>query len=192
MIIDAICLLVLAIGFYQGYRLGLAGAVFMIIATLVAMVITMRFTPMLDTVIREGTHSYSRYRILLSIILTFLIMSLVVNLVFGTAKNFLLTKHVNPTDNTGGALLFAFFYIFLATAIIRFCVRSAIFSDRTAEISYSYRFLKRMPEFTYSMLGNTIPIVRDFGEYWHETNHLDSMQRTYGGLQPPPPPVPQN
>lgn len=165
MALDLINLVIFGYGFYFGYSKNILQVLFLIVVVVVTLFGAMWFTPMVHDVLKANVGLKVPYLSLISFASTLLVSFLVVKLFSNAINESITGKRSQHVDNFGGGLLMGLACLFLWATLLRFAERSALISEKTKNNSYSFKYVSKMPDAGFRVVGNVAPFVREFYQY---------------------------
>lgn len=168
MSIDVIVAILAASGCYYGYVRGILQGLFTVLVYVLGLIGAMWFTPIVNETLRGGLGVNYWWTAVASFALTFAGAFLVLHLLKTTLEQQLNASRISAANRYGGALLLGFAFVLLGSALLKFGDQSGIIPQRVKDSSYTYRYVRGLPDGTYRAIRNVVPILRDFKGYMEQ------------------------
>lgn len=190
MSVDLFVALLVIAGFWYGYTRGILRGLFAALVAVLGIFTAMWYTPVFDDFLREVLGLRFRWSAMAAFGSALLIFYLMFALFRKAIEEQVQTVKVPVANRFGSALLMAFFSVFLGSGLVKFADASGLLSEQTRQSSVSLSTVRRLPDLTYSALRNSVPIVKDFGEY--VSKRLSGQDEGTPPLEPDPLPGTDN
>ena len=146
MFIDIIAGLVIAYGFYSGYRRGIISTAFGIIALVVGVVAALKLSPITISVIKNIINVSAFWSFLLGIIITFLLVMIFINFIGDKIESVFKAAQINSINKMiGGAALALVFAVMLGYVVYGANTLQLI-NEKQKDQSVSYPVLVSLPQ----------------------------------------------
>ena len=163
MVIDIICLVFLAYGFWIGYSKGIIATVLALASYVIGVMAAMKFGPIMGDIIM-GMIPSSPHAIafLGGVVLVFILTLVLFKILAKGMTSFLETVNINFINQIMGGLLSGLFFVFIYSGLIYFGDQSRIITDEAREQSITYPVLEKMPDVVIERGKALYPVFRDF------------------------------
>ncbi|MGB3547040.1 MAG: CvpA family protein [Saprospiraceae bacterium] len=175
MVIDIICLIFLAYGFWVGYSRGIITTVLGLASYVFGAVAALKFGPASGDMLQSffpGAGGGTLY--ILGVILTFIVTLFLFRILAGALEGLLESANLNIINQAMGGLLSGAFFIFIFSVLISFADRSTLIDEPTKAESRTYAYLEPLPTMAWDAGQSVWPMV---SEFWDRTmDALDSVK----------------
>ena len=179
MVIDIICLIFLAYGFWVGYSKGIIATVLTIASYLFGFLAAMKFGPIM------GDMLYSAFPVittggafLLGVVLVFILTLVLFRLVARGLTSFLETVNINFINQILGGVLSGLFFVFIFSGLVYFGDQSRIITDEIKAGSITYKPLTQIRVAVWNRTKDLYPVFRDFYD-----RAVDAMDRVRDNVE---------
>jgi len=163
MVIDIICLVFLAYGFWIGYSKGIIATVLTLSSYVIGVLAMMKFGPIMGDVVEglipQAGHALS---FLAGAILVFILTLVLFKLLAKGLTSFLESVNINFINQILGGVLSGVFFVFIYSGLVYFGDQSKIITPEAREQSITYPVLEKMPDFVIERGKSLYPVFRDF------------------------------
>ncbi len=173
MIIDLIVLVLVGLGFYNGFKRGLISTVFDTLSILVAVVATLKLSPIMIGWVQRLI-SNDAVAFVIGFLLTFLLVMGIIRFVGDKLTDVAKAVNLDSINKLLGGVLMGLFVAVLMSFAVYFGEKSKLIPESTIANSNTYELLQPLPEASKSMLAKTKPIFSGFWEKMMET--FDSIK----------------
>ncbi|MEM1357851.1 MAG: CvpA family protein [Bacteroidota bacterium] len=180
MVIDIICLVFLAYGFWIGYSKGIIATVLTLASYVIGVLAMMKFGPIMGDVVQgiipQAGHALS---FLAGAILVFIMTLVLFKLLSRGLTGFLESVNINFINQILGGVLSGLFFTFIFSGLVYFGDQSKIITEEARESSITYPVLNKMPDFVIERGKSLYPIFRDFYDRANDalTNLRDNVDK---------------
>lgn len=163
MVIDIICLVFLAYGFWIGYSKGIIATVLTLASYVIGVMAAMKFGPIMGDIIMNLVPSSPHAIAFLGGVIVVFILTLVLFKILAKGMtSFLETVNINFINQIMGGVLSGLFFVFIFSGLVYFGDQSRIITDEAREKSITYPILEKMPDIVIERGKALYPVFRDF------------------------------
>lgn len=163
MVIDIICLVFLAYGFWVGYSKGIIATVLTLASYVVGVMAAMKFGPIMGDIILglvpQGGHAIA---FLAGVIVVFILTLVLFRILAKGMTSLLEQVNINFINQILGGILSGLFFVFIYSGLIYFGDQSKIITDEARQDSITYPVLEEMPDVVIERGKALYPVFRDF------------------------------
>ncbi|MTB49426.1 CvpA family protein [Lewinella sp. W8] len=173
MVIDIICLIFAAYGFWIGYSKGIIATVLTLVSYVFGVLAAMKFGPIMgDQLVGWFPAIGASGSFLLGVILVFFLTLVLFKIVAKGLTSFLETVNINFINQILGGILSGLFFVFIFSGLVYFGDQTRIITDEHKAKSITYPLLEKMPDFVIDRGKSLYPVFRDFYD-----KAVDAMDR---------------
>ena len=173
MVIDIICLVFLAYGFWVGYSRGIISTVLSLVSYVFGILAAMKFGPIAAEMIFNAFPAVtSAGAFLLGVVLLFFLTLVLFRILARGLTGALESVNINFINQILGGILSGLFFTFIFSGLVYFGDRSRIITDEVRADSITYPALSRMPDLVIDNARAIFPIFYDFYD-----QAVDAMDR---------------
>lgn len=165
MIIDVLFIIMITFGFYFGFVFGLIRVVIFLILFLLAIAASMRFTPVIEILIKDTFELDSPFLPFVSFAITLIGLLLIVRIMTKLLSGIIDNKRFNRISQAIGGLMMCLVFTFLYSVLIDFFSKSRLITEETQGNSNFYKYIKKVPETGQQVLGQVAPFINEFAVY---------------------------
>lgn len=176
--IDIIFIIMFLFGFYFGYAFGLVRVAVYVVLLLLAIAAAMRFTPATEGLIRDIFETDSVYLPFLAFVVTLLAVLGIARLVSKLLESTINNARLNTLSRVFGGIIMSFTFLFLYSVLITFFAEAKVIKeDANGNVpsSYSYKYIKMIPDKGHVILENVAPFIKNFMDYMRHA--VKAMER---------------
>lgn len=162
--IDIVFTLVLAISFYRAYRKGLIKTVFAILAILIALFLTLKFSPAVIDLFEQSLKFGAAIAFILGTVITFLLAYYGMTMLGKLIERLIKTIRLNFLNKILGGIVGGFISIIILSFIMAFIDGFHLIPEIQKESSFCYKFMIQIPDI---MRMNMERIQPYFEEFWN-------------------------
>lgn len=163
MVIDIICLVFLAYGFWIGYSKGIIATVLTLSSYVIGVMAAMKFGPIMgDIIMNLIPGSPHAIAFLGGVILVFILTLVLFRILAKGMTSFLEKVNINFINQILGGVLSGLFFVFIYSGLVYFGDQSRVITDEAREKSITYPILEKMPDIVIENGKNLYPVFRDF------------------------------
>ena len=166
MILDIIASLVIAYGVYVGYSRGIIKTVFDTLSIVVAIVASLKLSPILINAVDSVFNTSPSVSFLLGIVLTFVLVMALVRFIGRKLENVFESANINFINKMAGGVLQGIFFALIFSMLLWLGDRLNLLKESTKQESISYTMLEPLPEKAQGVFEKVKPIFQDF---WDKT-----------------------
>ena len=164
MVIDIIFIVVLVLGFLQGFRKGVLQTLFYVLSIFVGILVVVKLAPGIRSFIIRQFGSNIGISYLVGIVIGFLMVLFLVRYLSKVLEKFLTNIKLNFINKIVGGAALGFFGVLIYSAFIWVLDNVNAFPITIEEQSQSYSFLRAMPDFVLSKVKQLSPGFKTFLE----------------------------
>ena len=173
MVIDILCLVFLAYGFWVGYSKGIISTVLTLTSYVFGVLAAMKFGPILgDMIFGWAPAVTSVGAFLLGVILVFIMTLVLFRIVAKGLTSFLESVNINFINQILGGVLSGLFFVFIFSGLVYFGDQSRIITDELRAGSITYKPLSQIRVAVWNRTKDLYPVFRDFYD-----KSVDAMDR---------------
>ena len=161
MAIDIICLILILIGLFKGYRKGFVVAVFSFFAFFIGIAVALKFSVVVSQWLHKNTNVGMRWLPFLSFILVIIIVAMLIRWAALLIQGSLDMVMLGWLNKLAGIFLYISLYLLLLSILLFYAFQLQIISSNTIEGSHSYPYLKTLGPKAINGLGTVVPIFKD-------------------------------
>ncbi|MEM9835168.1 MAG: CvpA family protein [Bacteroidota bacterium] len=167
MILDIICLIFVAYGFWVGYSKGIISTVLNLASYVFGILAAMKFGPVmadiLSGMINNGDQGvWKGGMFLLGIIVTFFLTLVLFKILARGLTGILESININFINQIAGGILSAAFFLTVFSGLALFGSRAQIITPEARETSITYPILEPLPQFVWERGQALLPVFQDF------------------------------
>lgn len=174
--IDLLCLVVGAYGFWVGYSRGIIQTVLTILSFLFGIIAALKYGNIVAEVLADFFPSGGGLLALAGVILTFVLTMAIFRLVSRALEGILESININFINQILGGTLTSLFFIFIFSVLLQFGDRSGLL-DNSKQSSVTYPLLEPLPDQVYAISRRYWPFVMSLYD-----NVLDLMDQLSTGV----------
>ncbi|THH39377.1 CvpA family protein [Neolewinella litorea] len=178
MVIDIVCLIFLAYGFWVGYSRGIISTVLSLVSYIFGVLAAMKFGPIAAEMIFDAFPAVtSAGAFILGVVLLFFLTLVLFRILARGLTGVLESVNINFINQILGGVLSGLFFTFIFSGLVYFGDRSHIISDEVRADSITYPVLAQLPDLVIENAKAIFPIFYDFYE-----QAVDAMDRLRDGV----------
>lgn len=163
MVIDLFLIIVLAYGFYTGFRQGIIRTVFSILSLVLGLLAALRFTPLVTGLFEKLFGQTGALLLVVGFVTTFLLTLLLLRLVAKGLEGLMEKTHLHFVNQVIGGTVLASISAFFYSLILWFVVESVLTPRSQAVVSsHTYPFLRSYPGKVWAAVLSMKPLVGEF------------------------------
>jgi membrane protein required for colicin V production len=175
MVIDIVCLIFLAYGFWVGYSQGIISTVLTLASYLFGVLAAMKFGPIAAEMIFEAFPAVtSAGAFVLGVVLLFFLTLILFRILARGLTGMLERVNINFINQILGGILSGLFFTFIFSGLVYFGDRSKIITDEAKADSITYPVLIQLPDIVIEKGKALFPIFYDF--YEQAVNAMDRLR----------------
>lgn len=180
MVIDIICLIFAAYGFYLGFSKGIIKTVFTLISIVFGIIAAAKFGPMMTDFLESVLNYHHGLMFIAGTLVVFGMTWLLIRILANSLEGILKTGNVNIINQAAGGAIMALLLVSLFSVFVLFGERSHIIDDSTKKESLTYGVLAAMPDKLMGVSQKLKPVFKEFWEY--SINFMDRIEKG-GGVE---------
>jgi len=169
MILDIIVAVAIAYGFYIGFSRGLIKTVLATLSILVAIVASLKLSPILMNALDSLLNIPSGAVFILGFVLTFVIVLAGIRFIGNKATDFLKTIKINFINQIAGGMFMAFFFAVLLSYGSALLINTNLISEEQRQSSIMLPMLAPLPEVSREAVKSFKPVFKGFYDKMLET-----------------------
>ncbi len=175
MVIDIICAIVAAYGFYLGFTKGIIKTIFTLISIFFGILAAAKFGPTMTDFL-QSTFSYNHSMMFLAgMLLTFVLTMMFIRTLARGLETVLESANINIINQLAGGVLLSIMLVSLYSVLILFADRARLFDARAQEESITYDYLVELPGEMRTATRSLEPI---FSEFWtYSITFMDRLKK---------------
>ncbi|MCP9236895.1 CvpA family protein [Lewinella sp. JB7] len=175
MVIDIVCLIFLAYGFWVGYSRGIISTVLSLVSYVFGVLAAMKFGPIAGDMIFNAFPSVtSAGAFLIGVVLLFFLTLILFRILARGLTGFMESVNINFINQVLGGILSGLFFTFIFSGLVYFGDRSKIITDEVKADSITYPVLIQLPDIVIERGKALFPIFYDF--YEQAVNAMDRLK----------------
>lgn len=180
MVIDIICLIFAAYGFYLGFSKGIIKTVFTLISIVFGIIAAAKFGPMMTDFLESAFNYTHGLMFIAGTLVVFGLTWLLIRILANSLEGILKTGNINIVNQLAGGGVMAILLISLFSVLVLFANRSHIIDETTKKESITYEFLEEMPDRLQNVSKKLKPVFEEFWDY--AINFMDRIEKG-GGVE---------
>ena len=173
MIIDVICLIFLAYGFWVGFSRGIISTVLTLASYVFGILAAMKFGPIMSDMLYGWFEALGKGgSFVLGAVVVFFLTLVLFRIIARGLTGLLETVNINIINQILGGILSGLFFTFIFSGLVYFGDQSRIITDDARAGSVTYPVLREMPDIVIGRAKSLYPIFRDFYD-----SAVDAMDR---------------
>lgn len=169
MAIDILFSMMVVFGFYFGYKFGLIRVVLYVISLLAAVAAAMRFTPMMEDMIRDTFEVDSVFLPFFAFLITLGAVLLLARVVVRLLEDVIDNRKFNIASQVIGGLLMCGVFAFLFSVLVTFFSEARVINpEEAAKTSKTYGLVRSIPDKGKVVLERVAPFIQQFVDYMQQ------------------------
>lgn len=173
MLIDIICMVLLAWAVFKGIRNGLIVSIFSFLAFFIGLAAALKLSTVAAAYIGEATNISERWLPFIAFGIVFIIVVLLVRLGAKAIESMLSMAMLGWANRLGGIIFYALLYLFIFSLLLFYADQLQIIKPETAKASIFYPYLQPIGPKLVNALGYIIP--------WFK-NMFEELGNFFGGI----------
>jgi membrane protein required for colicin V production len=161
--IDIIFAIVLLISFYRGYKKGLIKTIFTVLAILIALIITLKFSPNVIEIFEQSLKFGSTLAFISGTVVTFMLVYFAMTFLGNLLEKLIKTIHLNFINKIAGGVLGSLISMIFLSFILAFIDGFQLIPEIQKEASFCYDIMIQIPDITRMNMEKLKPF---FEEFW--------------------------
>jgi membrane protein required for colicin V production len=175
MVIDIVCLIFLAYGFWVGYSRGIISTVLSLASYVFGVLAAMKFGPIAGDMILDAFPAVTAAgAFVIGVVLLFFLTLILFRIIARGMTGMLERVNINFINQILGGILSGLFFTFIFSGLVYFGDRSKIISDEAKADSITYPVLIQLPDIVIEKGRALFPIFYDF--YEQAVNAMDRLR----------------
>jgi len=167
--LDIIVFIVLAAGFYFGYKKGIVNTLFMLLGYMIGTTLVLKGNEYMLHYLSKNTQVNKAYLPILSIFVLIVFIVLFYKLMTWGADQLLKAFHLSTINQVIGGALFATLVLFLLSTIVWYIDRAKLITDETKTKSYTYVPVSKLSPVLINAVGVAMPVFKNMYENMNAT-----------------------
>lgn len=180
MVIDIICLIFAAYGFYLGFSKGIIKTVFTLISIVFGIIAAAKFGPMMTDFLESILNYQHGLMFIAGTLVVFGLTWLLIRILANSLEGILKTGNVNIVNQAVGGGVMAILLVSLFSVFVLFGERSHIIDESTKKESITYEYLEQLPDKLQNVSKKLKPVFEEFWDY--AINFMDRIEKG-GGVE---------
>ncbi|PHI18970.1 hypothetical protein CEQ90_15125 [Lewinellaceae bacterium SD302] len=180
MILDIICLIFAAYGFWVGYSKGIISTVLNLTSYVFGVLAAMKFGPvmagLLEDIFSAENSSWKGGLFILGAVITFALVLILFRILARGLTGILESVNINVVNQILGGTLSGFFFILVFSGLALFADRSRLINEEAKQQSITYTMLEPLPQFVWERGKDLLPIFTDF--YNQAADAMDNLRES--------------
>lgn len=185
MILDIICLIFAAYGFWVGYSKGIISTVLNLTSYIFGILAAMKFGPvmagLLEDILSAENSSWRGGLFILGAVITFALVLILFRILARGLTGILESVNVNVVNQVLGGTLSGFFFVLVFSGLALFADRSRLINEDAKQQSITYSLLEPLPQFVWERGKDLLPIFTDF--YNQAADAMDTLRENVDSRQ---------
>jgi membrane protein required for colicin V production len=160
MALDIIGLTLIIIFFIRGYMKGIIVAVFSMLAVLLGIILSLKFSAKVSGFLLERHIVSSSWAPLISYLILFLIVFLLVRLLSKALDSITKAATLGWLNGFVGGLTYAFMAALVWSSILWMCGEMQLLDEKTISGSKTYPYLSKLAPWVFDKIGHVWPMVK--------------------------------
>jgi membrane protein required for colicin V production len=160
MILDGIVLLVCILAFFRGWKKGLLWAVVSIIAVLIGIIVSLKFSHLLANYLFENDILTNSYTLLISFVILFIGTILIFRMAIKFLEKILEIVFLGWVNNALGGLIYSFFILFLFSTFFWLTNKANLLKQENKNSSKVYAYIEPIAPKTVAFVTPYIPFFK--------------------------------
>lgn len=174
MILDLVAALIITYGFYRGYSNGLIKTVVDTLSILVALVIALKFSPLLIDYLQDAINLNPALEFIIGFLIVFFVVMLLLRFVGDKMEDLLKTINLNFVNQLAGGILLGFVFSFCIGLLLGLLTNLKVINEEYAAQSTLYDYLIQVSQdggWIFESFKNM------FSEFWTKfVGTMDSLK----------------
>lgn len=162
MAIDIVCLAVFGFGFFKGYRLGIIGTIFNILAYLFGAIVAYKMAPLTVVVIERLFEENNPLVFPVAFFFNLLFIVFLLRTAARSIEGMLSAIYINVVNRVAGGVVTGYLAALVFSFLLWFVDRADLLSRDEVARSITYPYLERMPGQARTMFARFRPLAEDF------------------------------
>ncbi len=172
MIVDGVLLIVCILAFIRGWKKGLLWAIVSIVAVIIGIVVSLKFSHLLANYLFENNILTNSYTLLISFVLLFLLTIFLFRTLIKFVEKILETVFLGWVNNILGGLFYCFLVVFLFSTFLWLSNKAKLLNLKYTSDSKTYRYVEPIAPKTVALITPFVPYVKtlykDIEEYFEK------------------------
>lgn len=165
MVIDIICVIFAAYGFYLGFSKGIISTVFTVLSVFMGIIAGIKFAPAMTEFLENILGKESPLMFVAGICLSFVLTMIFIRMIARGLEGVLESANINVINQFAGGVLLAGIMVLFYSVLVWAGMKSHVIDDRTKAESFSYKYLKPFPGQAYAVAVKLKPAFDEFWDY---------------------------
>lgn len=185
MIIDIVAGVLIAYGFYSGYKKGIISALFGIVSLIVGVVAALKISPIVINILKEVLTLQDSLVFIIGFVLTFFLVMLLVRFIGNRLESLFKAVNLNVINKLLGGALMSLVFALLLGYLIFGMEKLSLVDDAQKSSSITYPTLATLPakssaiatklkpafEGFWNTMMETMDTIKEEGEQLNKTSH---------------------
>lgn len=177
MIIDIIAGIAIVLGFVRGYSKGIIGTVFTLVGLILAIVGSMKLSPLFINTMENLMPDSPRLAYILGFLGTFILIFLLIVFIGKRLEGLFKITKLNFINKLVGGAITAMLFLLVYSSILWFLNQARLISEPQKDQSITYLQLEPIPEMARDQFTAMKPV---FQEFWNKTIEVFDTARARG------------
>jgi membrane protein required for colicin V production len=175
MIIDILLVIFAATGFWLGYTRGIVGTLFSIVSYVIALLLTLAFSPWFVEFLIKGFKMNPTLALILGTISFLFLMMFLIRLAFKRVEKYLNKGKLNTFNKISAGILMMFLSILIFSFLLLPIIQFKVLGEKTLQSSVSLPSLEVISQKTRNVIEELKPLFR---RYWDLMQRANEQQNT--------------
>ena len=162
MVLDIIFLIVLILGFLQGFKKGVLQTVFYIGSIFIGIIGVIKLAPGIRVFVANHFHLQSQFAYLIGLAVAFIVILFLIRYLSKVLEKLLKKIRINFVNQIAGGVLLALIGLLIYGSILWFLNEASVLPEDVKIASNSYNFVSSLPDFILTRIRELSPDLKRF------------------------------
>ena len=177
MIIDIAAGLAFLLGFIRGYMKGIIGTIFAILAFVLAIISTLKLSPLFITALDGLMPNAPKLAYILGFLGTFFLVFVIITFIGKRVEGLFKKVRLNFINKLAGGIVTSLFFVLIFSTVLWFMNEARLIGEVQKDQSITYYQLEPIPEMAKEQFATLKPV---FQEFWDKTIEVFDKARERG------------
>ena len=169
MVIDIIACLIIAYGFYSGYKKGLISTVFGVVSLIIGIVAALKISPIVINILKGFIPLQPSIVFIIGFILTFFLVMLLIRFIGNKIESIFNAAQLNSVNKLLGGALMGLVFAIMIGYLLYGMDRLSLIAPSTKTSSITYPLLSTLPAKSNEMAETLKPVFKGFWDTMMDT-----------------------